>query len=91
MPVFNNNSRDCPKQIKIWLVVAIVLSMILIYVIGFILSFGLLGAAMTMLSCLVAVWYIMDQYGDDLFKDKKSAPTENEIDSYKKQPFPFHN
>ncbi|MCZ7402361.1 MAG: hypothetical protein O8C61_09075 [Candidatus Methanoperedens sp.] len=90
MPVFKN-SIDCSGQIKQWLAISIVLTMILTYVIGFILKFGLLGSTMAMLSSLVVVWYIMDQYGDYLFKDKKSVPTENEIDSYKKQPFPYHN
>lgn len=88
MPVFEKY-RDCKKKILIGLGASIVLTMVLTYVIG--LKYGLLGSTMAMLSSLVAVWYIMDQYGDRLFKDKNSVPTKKDIELYKKQPFPYHN
>lgn len=85
MPIFKGS--DCPKRIGVWLVISILLSMILIYYAGNV--FGLIGATMSMLASLVAIWYILDYYGDFLFKDKKSIPTKTDIDSNKGRKFPY--
>lgn len=92
MTIFKNTifkNFDSSAKIKIWLLVSIVLSMVLIYSIGYI--FGLLGASMAMLLSLIVGIYIIDNYGDCLFKDIKNIPTIDQLDSYKRQPFPYHS
>ncbi len=88
MPIFKNGI-DCSIKIKWWLSISVALAVILIHAMGY--FFGLLGATITMLVSLVVVWYIMDNYGDYLFKDKENAPTQNQLNSYKQQPFPYRN
>jgi len=87
MPVFKGS--DCPKKVAMFMIISIAMAMILIYYAG--ITFGLIGATMVMLSSLVAIWYILDYFGDFLFKDKKSIKTKNEIESNKGRKFPYHN
>jgi hypothetical protein len=87
MPVFES-SIDCPKKVIKWLLFSIGLTMLLIYLTGMV--FGLIGETIIMLIALVIVWYLIDHYGDRLFKDTTATPTKDQIESYKNHTFPYN-
>lgn len=84
MPVFRGS--DCPEKIGLWLIASTAVTMILIYISG--IAFGLVGETLVLLASLVTTWYLIDYFGDSLFKQKKSK---TDIESSKGRQFPYHN
>ncbi|MDP2766874.1 MAG: hypothetical protein Q8O41_05415 [Candidatus Methanoperedens sp.] len=86
MPLFN--PPNCVKKITAFIAGSILVAAILVNLVGSV--GGLLGASLIMLLSLVAIWYLIDMFGDIIFTHKKCRPNNSEIEEAKTEEFNYY-